>query len=137
MTAKLLFSPQLASDPWWGLPTPTFWDHWNRRRAGSSLNQRSNHRWRCRGTIPIHHPGSPSGRGTAGVWSKFAQPKRSDLGGLTNEANRGRSPLVSYNLFSFILEIIFPLHDKGFHFQAIGNTLPVKEYHLKRQSFNC
>ena len=39
--------------------------------------------------------------------------------------------------FSFILEIIFPLYDKGFHFQTKGNTLTEKGQHLKRQSFNC
>ena len=44
---------------------------------------------------------------------------------------------ISYYFFPFILEIIFPLHEKGFHFQTKGNTLTVKEHHLKRQYFNC
>ena len=36
-----------------------------------------------------------------------------------------------------ILEIIFPLYDKGFHFKTKGKTLTVKGHQLKRQSFNC
>ena len=78
VTAKLLFSPQLASDLWWGLPAPTFWDHENRRRTGGSLNQRFDHRWRCRGAIPLHQHnpppgGSLSGSGTAVERSEFAR----------------------------------------------------------------
>ena len=45
--------------------------------------------------------------------------------------------VISYNLFSLILEIIFSLYDKGFHFQTKGNNLTVKGLHLKRESFNC
>ena len=56
---------------------------------------------------------------------------------------KNRSDLIRFNTSNNpnesepILKIIFPLYDKGFHFQNKGNMLIVKEQQLKRQSFNC